>query len=98
MQLVLRALGQPLEPAHRVVGEITHPATAEARQPGQRHGLVRLEEPRELLHGRARESPDLPALVQLALAAAGDEHERGPAAEDGVAPPLLPALDALEQE
>src|SRR5215470_624066 len=37
-------------------------------------------------------------LDQLAALAARDEHERRRAAEQRVAPPLLAALDALEQE
>src|SRR5947199_3898 len=75
-----------------------HGGAAEAWQPGQRDGLVRTEQVRQLLHGRATQRPRPAAFVQLALAAARDEHERRPAAEDRVAAPLLAALDALEQE
>src|SRR5439155_5728257 len=96
--IVLGLRRQPLEPAHRVVGEEAHRAAAEARQPRQRDRLVLAQQVGELLERVLRSLPHLLAFADLALVAACDEDQRRPAAEQREAAPLLAAFDALEQE
>jgi len=99
-EVVGGALGQPLEGTRHLVADVADGAAREARQAGDGHGAVLREQPPERLervvhrvaHRRAARRLDL----ERAPAAAPDARRLG--AEETVAPPLLAALDALQEE
>ena len=99
VEVVLEPRRQPLEPAHRVVGEEADGAARERRQPlvGD-HAVARqlVLEQRERV-ARVVAVP-LAVAQELGPPALGAEDRARPRAEEGVAPGAAAALDALEQE
>ena len=96
-----RALRQSLfEVTHHFIGEETHGPAAEARKPAHGDGPVPGE---KILQDRQGIAPvgqlhEVAVAADLHLLGLHANHGQGVGAQEGVAAPLLAALDALQQE
>ena len=102
IQVIAGGMGQVFKVTHNVIGHIADGAADQPRQPFQRHGIHRLEVALDDMQRILAFGDGELGLLSIALKrhdiVLDAEHALGVDADEGIAPDLFAAFDALQQE